>query len=131
MTMPYNAGNMAHHRYRGTIQGLLDSLPTIGDPLVVRAYRHMGLQEALMVHGTAGSGRCDDVEWGYSGERTQPVVELLVGLGIHTERAEHIVFNSTRHKEPGVDWIVNFLPSNRLSVLSREQINLRAIANRN
>lgn len=77
-------------------------------------------KEAVLVVGDRGSARFN-LLWGFDGHETRALVRLLVHLGIHQERAEHIAFTFRRHDSLGVDWIARFLEGNRLQVVTREQ----------
>jgi hypothetical protein len=92
-------------------------LPKLGRIKEVRGYRYLGryqaYHEAVLVKGTKGSARFGGLLWGYGGEGPRGLVELLVKLGVHRERAEAIAFRTPRHdyNKPGSDWVVYFLPS--------------------
>jgi hypothetical protein len=120
---------MKRLRYRwDNIKDRLDDvLAKIGPITSVRGYRYFGYfqtqHEAVLVKGQNGSVRITGILWGFNGEHSRPTVTLLERLGIHKERAEHIVFNSERsYPHLGVDWFVRFLPNRRLLVLRRDQI---------
>lgn len=126
---------MPKHPYRYRQQGTtgdalrtMDSvLARIGTPLSVQGYRYFGrwnkFHDGVLLRGTEGTARFSALSWGYGGEGPRGLVELLVRLGLHRERAENVAFQSRRYDDPGVDWFVRFLPNNRLLVLNREQIN--------
>jgi hypothetical protein len=119
------------YRQQGTTGDALRAMPSvldrIGTPLSVQGYRYWGrwnkLHDGVLLKGTEGTGRFSALSWGYGGEGPRGLVELLVRLGVHRERAEHIAFQSRRYDDAGLDWLVRFLPNNRLLVLNREQID--------
>ncbi len=126
---------MPKHAYRyrydggttnGALRGMMAALPKIGNPLLIQGHRYLGrkntLHEAVVVQATEGTARFSGLAWGYEGEAPKGLVELLVRLGMHRERAEHLAFQSHRYDDAGVDWLVRFLPNKRLMVLNREQI---------
>jgi len=119
------------YRQQGTTGDALRAMPSvlsrIGTPLSVQGYRYFGrwnrFHDAVLLRGTDGTARFSALSWGYGGEGPRGLVELLVRLGIHRERAENVAFQSRRYDDPGLDWFVRFLPNNRLLVLGREQID--------
>jgi hypothetical protein len=131
--MAHEEGNMAY-RYRwngGTTAGARERfdrvLAKIGSVRSVTGYRFVGRfqtqHEAVLVRGENGTARFRGLLWGYGGDAPKATVELLVKLGIHRERAEHIVFNTERsYPYTGPDFHIAFLPNHKLLVLRREQI---------
>lgn len=122
------------YRYRQTnsptpqaLRAMPSVLSRIGTPLSVQGYRYFGrwnrFHDAVLLRGTEGTARFSALSWGYGGEGPRGLVQLLVKLGLHKERAEHVAFQSRRYDDAGLDWFVRFLPNNRLLVLNREQIN--------
>lgn len=80
-------------------------LSKLGKVLYVKGYRYNNYKEKVIVVGDKGSARFDGLCWGYKGEGTRGLVQLLTKLGVSTELAEHIAFNTPRLNENGVDWI--------------------------
>ena len=116
------------YRWEKIKDRLDDVLAKIGPITSVRGYRYFGFfkvqHEAVLVKGQNGSLRISNLLWGFNGEHSRPTVTLLEKLGIHKERAEHIVFSFSSRDYPhlGVDWHIGFLPNNKLLVLRRDQI---------
>lgn len=124
---------MNKYRYRwngGTTYGALKridrALAKIGKVRYVKGYRYRGrynaVHEGVLIKGTEGSARFSGFCWGYGGEGPRGLVLLLMKLGIHKERAELIAFGTRRFDGPGMDWIVSFLPQNKVQVLTRERM---------
>jgi hypothetical protein len=106
-------------------------LAKLGPVRSVTGYRFVGRfktqHEAVMIRGENGTARFSGLLWGYGGDAPKATVELLVKLGIHLERAEHIVFNTERsYPHEGPDFHVVFLGNSKLLVLRREQIEMLA-----
>ncbi len=116
------------HRWDNIKDRLDDVLAKIGPVRSVQGYRYFGhfqmQHEAVLVKGQNGSVRISGILWGFNGAHSRPTVTLLEKLGIHKERAEHIVFSFSSRDYPhlGVDWHIGFLPNNKLLVLRRDQI---------
>lgn len=86
----------------------------VGQVTKVKGYRYFGryqtTHEAVMLYGTKGTARLSGVLWGYFGEGSRGLVQLLTKLGLDQSKAETIAFSTPRRNEIGTDWSIDFKP---------------------
>lgn len=71
-------------------------------------HKYPVIRECVIVKGTNGKCRFNDLLWGYKGEGPRGLVVLLVKIGLKQEDAEQIAFNTPRLQSVGIDWTIDF-----------------------
>lgn len=61
-------------------------------------------REFVKVRGTLGTATFSGFLWGYNGEGTRGLHQLLMTIGVDFNLANYIAFDTRRNSDIGVDW---------------------------
>jgi hypothetical protein len=102
---PYRGRNDRSTRHN---RDSFDRIKKLGRLKYIKGYRYFGRyhtsHEAVLVVGEFGSIRFGGLLWGYSGEGPRGLHELLLKVGVPSQKASSIAFHAPRLEALGEDW---------------------------